>query len=209
MDLMDGRMDLMDGKITWSLKVRQKAVRWPCGVCSKGAGSNSLQCTSCQKWVHKKCSGIKGSMSKVAKSLICRGCLNLVTGNLVTSAGRTSVDIPVGAKLESVDKFCYLGDMLSVDGDADAAVEARMRIGWNKFRQLVPLLTNKDMSLIMRGRLYSSCVRNSMLHGSETWPVRKENVVALQRAEMRMVRWMCSVNLKDRLPSKELRERHR
>jgi len=25
--------------------VRQKAVRWPCGVCSKGVGSNSLQCT--------------------------------------------------------------------------------------------------------------------------------------------------------------------
>jgi len=42
--------------------------------------------------------------------------------------------------------------------------------------------------LIMRGRLYSSCVQSSMLHGSETWPVRKDNVVALQRAEMRMVR---------------------
>ena len=97
-------------------------------------------------------------------------------------------------------------NILSVDGDADAAVEARIRIGWNKFRQLVPLLTNKDVSLILRGRLYSSCVRSSMLHGSETWPVRKENVVALQRAEMRMVRWMCGIKLKDRLPSKELRE---
>jgi len=32
-------------------------------------------------------------------------------------------------------------------------------------------------------------------------------VVALQRAEMRMVRWMCGVKLKDKLPSKELRER--
>ena len=95
--------------------------------------------------------------------------------------------------------------MLSVDGDA--AVEARIRIGWNKFRHLVPLLTNQDVSLIMRGRLCSSCVRSSMLHGSETWPVRKENVVALQRAEMRMVRWMCGVKLKDRLPSRELRER--
>ena len=42
---------------------------------------------------------------------------------------------------------------------------------------------------------------------NETWPVRKENVVALQPAEMRMVRWMCGVKLKDRLPSKELRER--
>jgi len=30
--------------------VWQKAARWPCGVCSKGVGSDSLQCTSCQKW---------------------------------------------------------------------------------------------------------------------------------------------------------------
>jgi len=30
------------------------------------------------------------------------------------------------ANLELMDKFCYLGDMLSVDGDADAAVEARI-----------------------------------------------------------------------------------
>jgi len=67
----------------------------------------------------------------------------------------------------------------NVDGDADAAVEASIPIGWNKFRQfvMVPLLTNKDVSLTVRGRLYSSCVRSSMLHGSETWPVRKENVV--------------------------------
>ena len=70
-------------------------------------------------------------MSKVAKSFICRACLNPVT-----SAGRTSVDIGANTKLELVEKFCYLGDMLSLDGDADAAVEARIRIGWNKFRQL-------------------------------------------------------------------------
>ena len=66
--------------------------------------------------------------------------------------------------------------------------------------QLVPLLTNKDVYLIRRVRLYSCCVQSSMLHGSETWPVRKENVVALQQAEMRMVRWMCGVKLKDKTP---------
>ena len=123
----------------------QKAARWSYGVCSRGVGSNSTQFTSCWKWVHKKCSGIKGSLCKVMKSFICRGC-----SNLVISTGHTSVDIGVSANLELVGKFCYLGDMLSVDGDADAAVEARIRIGWNKFRQLVPLLR--------RGRLYSSCV---------------------------------------------------
>ena len=50
-------------------------------------------------------------------------------------------------------------------------------------------------------------MRSSMLHGSETWPVRKENELALQRAEMRMIRWMCNVKVKNRVPSKELRQR--
>jgi len=67
-------------------------------------------------------------------TFICRGC-----SNPVISTGHTSVDIGASANLEVVDKFCYLVDMLSVDGDADAAVEARIRTGWNKFRQLVPV----------------------------------------------------------------------
>jgi len=40
-----------------------------------------------------------------------------------------------------------------------------------------------------------------------TWPLRKENEVALQRVEMRMVRWMCGVKLQDRIPGKGLSER--
>ena len=56
----------------------QKAARWPCGVCGRGIGSNSIQCTSCYNWVHKKCSGIKRSMYKVMRSFICRGCSNPV-----------------------------------------------------------------------------------------------------------------------------------
>ena len=52
-------------------KVMQKAARWPCGVCVRGLGNNSIHCTSCQKWVYKKFSGIKGGMSKQMKSFIC------------------------------------------------------------------------------------------------------------------------------------------
>jgi len=36
-----------------------------------------------------------------------------------------------------------------------------------------------------------------LCHGSETWPVRKENEVELQRTQMRMVRWMCDVKVRD------------
>jgi len=44
------------------------------------------------------------------------------------SAGRTGVDIGASAKLGLLDKFYYLGDMLSVDGDADAAVDDRIQL---------------------------------------------------------------------------------
>ena len=95
--------------------------------------------------------------------------------NPVTITGCTNVDIGVSANLELEVKFCYLCDMLSVDGDADAAVEARIHIGWNKFRQFLPLLTNNDTSLRVRGivTLYSRFVQSSTLHGSETWPIKK------------------------------------
>jgi len=57
-------------------------------------------------------------MYKVVKTFVCRGCMNPVTGT-----GCTSVDVGVNANLESVDKFYYLGDMLTVDGNDDACVE--------------------------------------------------------------------------------------
>ena len=63
------------------------------------------------------------------------------------------MDVGASAKLELVDGFCCLGGVLSVDGDAGAAVEARVGVGWNGFRQLVPLLTGKNVSLVVRGRL--------------------------------------------------------
>jgi len=40
------------------------------------------------------------------------------------STARTNVNIGDGASLELMDDFCYLGALLSMDRDADAAVKA-------------------------------------------------------------------------------------
>ena len=53
------RVNMNKTKVRERQKQMQMAVRWPCGVCRRGVGSNSVQCTSCQKLVHMKCSGIK------------------------------------------------------------------------------------------------------------------------------------------------------
>ena len=83
---------------------------------------------------------------------------------LSSSSGPTQCRLSSTAELPSESKQAiagkwhyYLGDMLRADGDADAAVETRIRIVWNKFRQSVPLLTNMDISLIRRNRLGVVC----------------------------------------------------
>jgi len=98
------RVDMNKTKVVISGEC-QKAARWPCGACDRGFGSNSIQCTS---------------LSKVM-SFICRGCMNPVTGT-----GSHTYRYWSQCKSELVGKFCYLGDMLSLDGDADAAVETRI-----------------------------------------------------------------------------------
>ena len=41
--------------------------------------------------------------------------------------------------------FCYLGDTLDGDGGADLAATARIRIGWMKFREILPFLTSRAL----------------------------------------------------------------
>ena len=55
--------------------------------------------------------------------------------------------------LEYVDKLCYLGDMIGVGGCVEAAVNARIRSGWRKFREL---LTSRGTSLRLKGKTLRS-----------------------------------------------------
>jgi hypothetical protein len=182
---------------------------YPCGVCKKGVGSNSLLCTVCKKWVHGKCSKVKGSLQKAIATFVCSRCVNsaLTAAAPNNAAGNGNWNIGNGDIIERVGKFCYLGDMINADGGADSAVVARVRSAWKKFRELLPILTHKGTSLKLKGKIYESCVRSCMIYGSETWPMKADHEARLERTEMRMVRWVCGVSLKERIASTVLREK--
>ena len=59
--------------------------------------------------------------------------------------------------------------------------------------------------LEMKGRVYGSCVRSSMTHGSETRPLLVDVGLKFERAEMQMIRWMCGISMNDRKTHEEVR----
>ena len=99
--------------------------------------------------------------------------------------------------LEVVDSFCYLGDMLYAGRGCEITVNTRVKTAWNKFRELLQVLTSRHLSNKTRGHVYSSCVRSAMLNASETCPLTKTNLQRLQRNYRVMIRHICSINSED------------
>ena len=169
-----------------NLDVLRKSGKYPCGVCQASVGRNAIQCGGCRQWVHKKCTGIKDPLTSDL-NFRCARCL----GTARPVDGRLVKEVRIGdEKLEVVPEFCYLGDMLSAGGGCELASIIRFKCAWAKFRQLLPLLTNRHLSLLTRGRVYSTCVRRATLHAAETWPVTVTTLNRLRRNDLAMIRWM-------------------
>ena len=94
--------------------------------------------------------------------------------------------------------------MLSAGGGCELAAITRCKCAWGKFRQLLPLLTNRHLPLLTRGKVYSSCVRSVMLHAAETWTMKVDTLNRLRRNDRAMIRWICNVRAKDEISSDSL-----
>ena len=81
----------------------------PCGVCQTGVGINAVFCGGCLFLIHKKYSGIKGSLHRDT-DFSCAGCLGKVRSIDGILVKEVLVD---DEKVEAVPEFCYLEDMLS------------------------------------------------------------------------------------------------
>ena len=102
-----------------------------------------------------------------------------------------------GDNLEVADKFCYLGDMLNSEESVHDTVIAKLRVGWEKFKDLSSVLCKKGVSLRMKGIVYEACVRSALCYGAEGWVIRSEDENRIETTEMRMLRIMCGKTLKD------------
>ena len=64
-----------------------------------------------------------------------------------------------------MEKFCYLGDIISCCGGASEDVSARTGSVWKMFRKFIGVLAEKQiLSLMQQGKIYQCCVRLVLLY---------------------------------------------
>ncbi|KAA3679838.1 protocadherin Fat 1/2/3 [Paragonimus westermani] len=102
--------------------------------------------------------------------------------------------------MEIVDRFVYLGSYISVGGGGVGnEIEARISKARAVFDNLRHLWRQRGISLKLKGRVYKTTVRAVLLYGSETWPLRVEDVNRLQVFDHRCLRSIARIGWHQRL----------
>ena len=77
----------------------------------EGVQTNYVKCTTCIKWIHKRCSSLCGDLSLLADGFRCTQCDGTIQE--ADLAGGLVVD---GETYRCVNSFSYLGDTLDGHG---------------------------------------------------------------------------------------------
>nr|KAG5689255.1 hypothetical protein BaRGS_006375 [Batillaria attramentaria] len=82
--------------------------------------------------------------------------------------------------IKEVDKFIYLGSVVSKDGGTDEDIKSRTNKARHAFRTLRPIWRSTALSLRNKIRIFNSNVKSVLLYGSETWRTTKTSSHKLQ-----------------------------
>ena len=111
-----------------------------------------------------------------------------------------------GTNLRQVNKFKYLDNTISEKEGPEEAVKARVSAAWSKWRDLSAVISETKMPSKWKIKLYTTVIRPVFLYEAERWTVRKKEKHILEKTDMRMMRRMKGVTLRDKVKSVDIRK---
>ncbi|XP_047480159.1 uncharacterized protein LOC125032818 [Penaeus chinensis] len=153
--------------------------------------------------------------SSRSKSVCTKGqylvpCLKVNTKKTeVMASSRRDVEVNIkdkdNARLKQVQEFKYLGVTVDTRGGSQVARRARVAAAWNKWRELSGVISDRKMPRKLKVKLYSTIRRPVLLYGAEVWTMGKKEERILEATEMRTLRRIKGVTLRERERSADIR----
>ena len=108
-----------------------------------------------------------------------------------------------GSRIEQVKSFKYLGSTMTEDGRCETEIKVRIALAKEAFSKRRELLT-KSFRKEVKKKIVKTLVWSTLLYGSETWTLRKEDIRKLEAVEMWMWRRMERVSWMDKITNEEI-----
>ena len=108
-------------------------------------------------------------------------------------------------KVPRIKEFKYLGSTVQESGGCEREVKKRVQAGWNGWRRVSGVISDRRLPARVKGKVYSSMVRPAMVYGLETVAVTKKQVEEMEVSEMKMLRFAMGVTRKDKIRNEHIR----
>jgi len=110
-----------------------------------------------------------------------------------------------GEPLEQVDRYIYLGQLITMDSNKDAEIRRRISLGWQAFGRASSIFKS-NMPMCQKRKVYNQCILPTFTYGAETWNLTKKLTQKLRTAQRAQERIMLDIKLKDRKTADWIRE---
>ena len=108
-----------------------------------------------------------------------------------------------GSRIEQVKILKYIGSTMTEDGRCETEINVRIALAKEAFSKRGELLT-KSFRKEVKKKMVKTLVWSTLLYGSETWTLRKEDIRRLEAVEMWIWRRMERVSWMDKITNEEI-----
>ena len=112
-----------------------------------------------------------------------------------------------GKEIQFVEKFTYLGSVISKDNGAKTDITSRLSKARHAFSLLTNIWRSNKYSMKTKLKLYNSNVKSVLLYGSECWRVVKGDMNKVSSFHNTCLRRICRIFWPNQISNAELHSR--
>lgn len=112
-----------------------------------------------------------------------------------------------GVEIEQVQQFEYLGTIINNAGTEDAEINQRIEKAMRIFHSMnKKFISRKEITKETKMKIFKTIYRPILTYGAESWVLSERQKNKIQAAEMKYLRRVKGITLKDRIRSTQIRE---
>ena len=113
-----------------------------------------------------------------------------------------------GAPLANVDRFTYLGSVLSKAHDLTDDVQRRVHLASAAFGKLSHrVFLNRDLTVKTKVAVYRAVCISTLVYGCEAWLAYRRHIKILERFHISCLQQILRLHWRDKVPHTEIRQR--
>ena len=117
---------------------------------------------------------------------------------------KTQCKVKIGdEEIKRVEKFNYLGSLITSDGKCDTEIKKRIAMAKDTFEKLSNIFKDRKLN-IKKNKLLKCYVHSVLLYGSECWTISPTIENNLKATEMWFYRRVMRISWKDQVSNEEV-----